>query len=196
MDSTQHQPNDTNGQPTLCLKGCGFFGNPMFGHMCSKCFKETEKDNAKSDSAASTETEQTAPVVASPTAAPALPSPTSVSEEPATAPSPTEDKATVQTTTTTATETAPSTSAPTTPPAEDAKPVQANKARCFICKAKLPLAKQISNKCRCEYIYCDAHRTPAVHECTFDHQAVNKAQLEKQLPKSDRKGGSSFTRLE
>ena len=29
------------------------------------------------------------------------------------------------------------------------RPVQTNKARCFLCRAKIPLAKQTVNKCRC-----------------------------------------------
>jgi hypothetical protein len=33
------------------------------------------------------------------------------------------------------------------------RPVQHNKARCFMCRAKIPLAKQTINRCRCGEYY-------------------------------------------
>ena len=37
---------------------------------------------------------------------------------------------------------------------------------CFVCKKKLKLVKQITNKCKCKYIFCDQHKLN--HNCTFD----------------------------
>jgi hypothetical protein len=101
------------------------------------------------------------------------------------------------------------------------RPVQERKDRCFKCNSKVSLnksinihtfmyitilytrkqitiAKQITNKCRCEYIYCDNHRNPDQHDCDFDHLQMQKDLLAKRVPKlMDRKsGGRSFTRID
>lgn len=39
---------------------------------------------------------------------------------------------------------------------------------------KIPLAKQVTNKCRCEYVFCDTHRYPDKHDCNFDHATNDK----------------------
>jgi len=79
-----------------------------------------------------------------------------------------------------------------------AKPVQANKGRCFSCRAKIPLAKQQINKCRCEYVFCDSHRYPEKHDCDFDYAGTGRQQLEKLNPKVNErpKGGRSFNRID
>ncbi|KAI9289818.1 hypothetical protein BC943DRAFT_269614, partial [Umbelopsis sp. AD052] len=78
------------------------------------------------------------------------------------------------------------------------KPVQENKGRCFKCRIKVPLAKQTTNKCKCDYIFCDAHRYPDRHECSFDHAKKDKDILAKNNPKLNErpKGGRSFHRID
>ncbi|ORX44266.1 hypothetical protein DM01DRAFT_248999, partial [Hesseltinella vesiculosa] len=78
------------------------------------------------------------------------------------------------------------------------KPIQKNKGRCFVCRLKIPLAKQLTNKCRCEYVFCDSHRYPDKHDCQFDHVSLDKDILAKNNPKlNDRpRGGRSFQRLD
>ncbi|KAG0053954.1 Rab5 GDP/GTP exchange factor [Gryganskiella cystojenkinii] len=78
------------------------------------------------------------------------------------------------------------------------KAVQANKGRCFMCRAKIPLAKQAINKCRCEYVFCDTHKATSKHDCDFDFAKMGKEQLTKANPKLNDKprGGRSFTRLD
>jgi len=76
--------------------------------------------------------------------------------------------------------------------------MQKNKNRCMMCKAKVPLAKQTVNKCRCGFVYCDSHRFPDQHECEFDHVQLDKDILLKANPRVNEmpRGGRSFTRLE
>ncbi|KAI8886979.1 hypothetical protein K501DRAFT_321664 [Backusella circina FSU 941] len=81
---------------------------------------------------------------------------------------------------------------------QDIKPIQKNKGRCFSCRSKIPLSKQLTNKCRCEYIFCDTHRFPDKHQCDFDHATMDKDILAKNNPKLNEKprGGNSFQRID
>ncbi|KAG0220620.1 AN1-type zinc finger protein 4 [Mortierella sp. GBA43] len=67
-----------------------------------------------------------------------------------------------------------------------------------MCRAKIPLAKQEINKCRCEYVFCDKHRAIEKHDCDFDFAKMGKDLLAKANPKLNDKprGGRSFTRLD
>jgi hypothetical protein len=47
--------------------------------------------------------------------------------------------------------------------------------RCYICNKKLSLVKQITNKCKCKYVFCDEHKTN--HNCNFDYQKQNRDKL-------------------
>ncbi|KAJ2782372.1 hypothetical protein H4R18_002305 [Coemansia javaensis] len=93
--------------------------------------------------------------------------------------------------------------APASPPFADAavaaaKRAQAKKGRCFQCRSRVPLVKQTTNRCRCDYVFCDAHRYPDKHSCEFDYKTSDRANLEKHNPKLNekRKGGLSFTRID
>ncbi|KAF9330876.1 zinc finger domain-containing protein [Podila minutissima] len=76
--------------------------------------------------------------------------------------------------------------------------VQTNKGRCFLCRAKIPLAKQQINKCRCEYVFCDSHKAASKHDCDFDFAKMGKDLLTKNNPRLNEKprGGRSFTRIQ
>ncbi|CAG8494105.1 20496_t:CDS:2 [Cetraspora pellucida] len=78
------------------------------------------------------------------------------------------------------------------------RPAQTNQSRCFKCRAKIPLAKQTINKCRCEYVYCDNHKIPDKHDCDFDFAKMGKDILAKNNPKLNEvhKGGRSFNRID
>lgn len=58
------------------------------------------------------------------------------------------------------------------------------KKRCCAdkCKKRITL---IDFDCRCGNRYCGSHRHPETHNCTFDHQAFAKTNLQKQLVKVD-----------
>ncbi|KAH8549936.1 hypothetical protein BGW37DRAFT_428380 [Umbelopsis sp. PMI_123] len=93
-----------------------------------------------------------------------------------------------------------STSTPSSevPPANNEKPVQLNKGRCFSCRVKIPLAKQTVNKCRCNYTFCDSHRYPDRHDCDFDYAKLGRDLLAKNNPKLNQrpKGGRTFQRID
>ncbi|KAG0377643.1 zinc finger domain-containing protein [Mortierella sp. AD032] len=78
------------------------------------------------------------------------------------------------------------------------RPPQANKGRCYMCRAKIPLAKQAINKCRCEFVFCDSHKDTSKHDCDFDFAKMGKEMLTKNNPKLNDKprGGRSFTRIQ
>ncbi|OBZ91016.1 Zinc finger A20 and AN1 domain-containing stress-associated protein 9 [Choanephora cucurbitarum] len=84
------------------------------------------------------------------------------------------------------------------PEEKEERPTQKNKGRCFSCRSKIPLAKQLTNKCRCDYVFCDTHRYPDKHDCTFDHAQNDKNILAKNNPKLNDKprGGNSFQRID
>jgi hypothetical protein len=47
MDSTNNSSSSSSSsdsKPTLCVAGCGFFGNSTFNNMCSQCYKAKNKD--------------------------------------------------------------------------------------------------------------------------------------------------------
>ncbi|KAK3838608.1 MAG: hypothetical protein JOS17DRAFT_679268 [Linnemannia elongata] len=78
------------------------------------------------------------------------------------------------------------------------RPPQVNKGRCYMCRAKIPLAKQAINKCRCEFVFCDSHKDTSKHDCDFDFAKMGKEMLTKNNPRLNDKprGGRSFTRIQ
>lgn len=49
------------------------------------------------------------------------------------------------------------------------------------CKKKLSLLQQEYNACRCQKKFCDKHRLPEHHPCTFDHKVEGRESLKKIL---------------
>ncbi|KAH8552367.1 hypothetical protein BGW37DRAFT_491638 [Umbelopsis sp. PMI_123] len=173
------QKNDTPDMPMPCIAGCGFYGNPIYNNMCSKCFKDKSQSQKKDTPIHSS---QSSPAVA--------PQPTK--DEPQ--PQPVAHNTPIVSSEVEASETSSDLPKDDTP----SKPVQENKGRCFKCRIKVPLAKQTTNKCKCDYIFCDAHRYPDRHECSFDHAKKDKDILAKNNPKLNErpKGGRSFHRID
>lgn len=174
------EDNKTPEAPTPCTAGCGFYGNKIYNNMCSKCFKELDERNKtglidtsilKVDN--KNNLNHTPLLTKELTEEPSIQEPRA---EPVKEEHPKEEER----------EQGPK------------KIVQKNKGRCFSCRLKIPLAKQLTNKCRCEYVFCDNHRYPDKHDCHFDHAQNDKDILARNNPKLNEKprGGNSFNRID
>ncbi|KAJ2162710.1 hypothetical protein GGF46_000435 [Coemansia sp. RSA 552] len=200
----------------LCSKACGFYANSLYEGMCSKCFRDHKKAN---EAASATAAASTA-ILTQAHAAAADAAPTSTAAAVAAAAGPTQSpRATpaLPAAETPAVPSAPAIADPDAgasmapvPPPSVASPgagacaavpkrrSQKNKGRCFLCRSRVPLVKQTTNRCRCDYVFCDEHRYPDQHDCDFDHMARDRLQLQLTNPKlnSRPKGGVSFNRID
>ncbi|KAK9768622.1 hypothetical protein K7432_000607 [Basidiobolus ranarum] len=173
---------NNSSMPEFCVNNCGFYGSPIYNQMCSKCFKQLNEDSKPTTPLALSKpitpsytpsVESIIPAVANVEVTTEAPKIAEVSSE------------VVQ-------------EAPVEAEVIIPKKIQTNKGRCFQCKAKIPLAKQTINKCRCDYVYCDSHRYADKHDCDFDFVGQDRTILAKNNPKLNERhtGGRSFTRLE
>jgi len=157
--------------------------------MCSKCFKQTSTQLDVKPSISS-QPEPVAEPVASPLRTASVLSTSSTvtsSAEPAPeAASPRDRPASPA-----------SPSSPCEPAGYDAngRPIQGNLKRCWSCKCKISPVQQVTNKCRCGYIFCDAHRYANSHECDFDFHERAQAQISKENPKAKKHLGVGISRL-
>ena len=67
-----------------------------------------------------------------------------------------------------------------------------DKRKCTLCKEALPLT---AFPCRCGNLYCLAHRPPEEHECTFDYQSAQAAQLRGYRPHEHVGGPGTFEKI-
>ncbi|KAI3639303.1 hypothetical protein MIR68_002833 [Amoeboaphelidium protococcarum] len=187
-------------EPQLCIANCGFFGNEQFGQMCSKCYKMMQS-NASSNNPSASASSQQISGSAAPVSTPAISAPSSTIASPSSTATfiPVDDArissdssavvdhvtADIQSGGTAADvkETATSTTESGDKEVAVAEINPAKLKRCNICKLKMNMAKQISNKCKCGYVFCDAHKISANHNCTFDYAESHKKVLTNKNPR-------------
>jgi len=180
----------------LCINGCGFFGNPMTGNMCSKCHKALEKESRQRSASSSakilekverlevrdsTDSEASLPIFAFPEGVDCSPSPSPVtkagsgnlasrvSDPPGNEQILTEDAASALT----------SSQPDEEEEEENPRPVQVKKNRCWSCSKKVGL---LGYDCRCGYIYCAQHRYAEDHECDYNFKEAGRQYLTEQNP--------------
>lgn len=76
------------------------------------------------------------------------------------------------------------------------RPVQKNKKRCFMCKARLELAFVEIGRCKCGYTYCELHRLPEQHACTYDHKESGRKEAREKMVSPKKHVGTSLKRLD
>jgi predicted nucleic acid binding AN1-type Zn finger protein len=51
---------------------------------------------------------------------------------------------------------------------------QKDRKRCFDCNKKVGL---LGTECKCSYVFCNSHRLPENHKCSFDYKIGGKKKL-------------------
>ncbi|KAI9297627.1 hypothetical protein K502DRAFT_287725 [Neoconidiobolus thromboides FSU 785] len=146
----------------FCINNCGFYSNPLFNNMCSRCYKKSRKEGTpewgqgtKRNLETENENKKSELV---------------------------EDKNEKE----------------FSGGKQLSKPQQIVKNKCYLCRSKLSPLKQVTNKCKCNYIFCDNHRLPENHDCSVDFKKTEREIIKERNPKLYNKprGGRHFNRIE
>lgn len=47
--------------------------------------------------------------------------------------------------------------------------LQKDRKRCFNCQKKVGM---LGTECKCKFVFCNSHRLPEAHNCSFDFKAA------------------------
>ena len=149
--------------------------------MCSKCYREvcsSREQAAVQSKAAVAAFSDTLPVVeaSQPLVVPAVLS-TRELEPPSVRPgseSSHSDSSHPDKAATVAESTAPASASEPEASPSSGRPPQANPGRCYLCSKRVGLT---GFKCRCEYVFCGAHRLAEAHNCSYDYKKVERQRL-------------------
>jgi len=174
----QEQEHDNK---ELCSKGCGFFGSPASGGMCSVCWKKHISNNQVK--VASTSASSASSVSSS--AAELTSRMDEIKDNKLELNNEINDN---KVESTNDSEVSPVLDNTDKEKDEDKRLIQKNKKRCWECKKKVGYT---GIECRCGYVYCGAHRYPDQHLCTYDYKTSGRQELAKRNP-----GGGKFSKME
>ncbi|KAK2167398.1 hypothetical protein LSH36_28g03013 [Paralvinella palmiformis] len=179
---------------SLCRMGCGFYGNPMYDGMCSKCHKDALKRRQQTSSPTQMSGRVSPLATACSVASSEKSSADSVSQtlessaasvetgSPTVTTTPAQDKTKVAAekeqpeTESTATLSSASSTNDDTPADQDRKP---KKNRCHTCRKKVGLT---GFACRCGGLFCGMHRYSDKHDCSFNYKELAQKEIRKSNP--------------
>jgi len=166
QDGTCSEGNAQQGYPSLCKNGCGFFSSVDAKGFCSICYKDYLKKEQSTDA-----TEEVASAAASL-------SNLNVSveeEETAMTKEDTELEVVEGAVAKAVVESVAEVKVEKVEAEEEAKESKKpKKNRCASCKKKVGLT---GFACRCGGMYCGLHRYSDKHDCSFDYNALGKAEI-------------------